>query len=198
MYLFLNQYNEPKKSKKPVKSREILQAKTNMEIQWLFIHLFQALACAKSLQYFTKHLPKDELCRCVYLYFHFLMKANRSSEMLHNNISFVYLWSNKNKQRYMQKLSASGSRFQPKECRCCYEPRFIGGRWSVQTNTWLSEPQGSKVRRKYRGVGREDRGDLSSSFRCLGLLSVMNEREMIQLESFKCRYWSWTGRRSVG
>lgn len=166
-----------------------------MEIRWLSIHLFQALAFAKSLQYFAKHHPKDELCRCLYLYFHFLMKANRSSKLLHNTVSFVYLWPNQNKLGYMQKLSASGSRFQPKECRCCYELRFISSRWSLQTNTWLSEPQGSKVRRKYWGVGREDGGDLSSSFRCLDLLSVMNEREMIQLESLKCRYWSWTERR---
>lgn len=113
--------------------------------------------------------------------FHFLVTAKRSSKMLCNNISFVYLWPNENKQCYIQKRSASGSRFQPKECRCCYELRFSRGRWSVQTNTWLSEPQGSKVRRKCRGSGQRAQRNLSCSFGWSDLLSMMNEMMKFQV-----------------
>ena len=100
----------------------------------------------------------------------------RCFEMLRNNISFVYLWPHQNKQWYIRRSS------EPAEAG--FSQRNVDavmswGRWSVQTNTWLSEPRegvgGSKVRRKYEG-------NLSFSFRWLDLLSVMNEREMRHLK----------------
>lgn len=104
-------------------------------------------------------------------YVHFFRTSNRSYEMLHKSTSFVNLWPNLNKQSQIQKLSASGSSFQPEECRCCYELRFRRGRCSFQTNTWcLSEAVGSKVKWKWRGVCWKNKGKLS----CRWLLAKIN------------------------
>lgn len=146
------------------------------------------------LQCFALHQPKDELCCCLWSY---VLSFPRDGEALKCYVIIFPLCTcghiKINSDIYTE---ASGSRIQPKECRC-YELRFSRGRWSSQTNTWLSEPQRSKVRRKSQREqlrGQQTQGKHSFfSFRWLDRLSVMNERDMKNLKHFKCCFLSWRG-----
>lgn len=101
------------------------------------------------------HQPKDELCcgfcTCVLLYPRDGKLKFKCYVMIISVCTFG--WIKINTDIYTEGLSQRKQAL-AKECRCSYELRFNIVRWFAQIDTWLSEPQGWKVRRKSEGIAQ--------------------------------------------
>lgn len=114
------------------------------------------------------------------VHFHFLVTAKRISKMLCNNISFVYLLPNQNKQRYIYRSS------QPAEAS--FSQRNVD-----VVMGWGSAEADGPFRQTLDCLNLRGQRSGESAGECFeraGEPSPWCQRWM-KWWSFKCRFWSW-------